>query len=214
MAKGKNRAQTEQAATARAEFERKKRQKTLITRGIGAIVLVAIAGSAGYCVIKDRELTQATTTTQYPAGLHVAGTVAYKETPPMGGAHNVIWQNCGVYAVPIHNEHAVHALEHGAAWITYRPDLPADQIERLRTLAADDYMLLSPYPDLPAPVVASSWNHQVALQSANDARLTTFITRYKNNPTTTPEFGAPCVGGTSATATADSLQTGPGPMAR
>lgn len=214
MAKGKNRAQSEQAAAARAELQRQKRQKQLITRGVGALVLLGIAGSAGYCVLKDRQLTQATATTQYPAGQHVDGPVTYRETPPMGGAHNVVWQNCGVYAVPIHNEHAVHALEHGAVWITYRPDLPADQVTRLRALAADDYMLLSPYPGLPAPVVASSWNHQLKLEDANDARLTAFITKYKNNPATTPEFGAPCVSGTSATATADSLKTAPGPMAR
>ena len=38
-------------------------------------------------------------------------------------------------------------------------------------------------------------------------RLQRFIDRYKNNPDTTPEFGAPCAGGTSATAAADTLQT-------
>jgi hypothetical protein len=209
MAKGKRSEKAEQAATARAEFQRRKRRRTLMNRGIVGVVLLLVAGSAGYCVLRERELTTGTVDAQYPAGQHVAGTVTYRENPPLGGAHNVVWQNCGIYTVPIHNEHAVHALEHGAIWITYRPDLPAADVQRLQTVAADDYMLLSPYPGLPAPVVVSAWNHQIALTGADDGRLARFIAKYKNNPSTTPEFGAPCRGGTNATAAVDSLQTAP-----
>jgi hypothetical protein len=101
----------------------------------------------------------------------------------------------------------VHSLEHGAVWITYRPDLPPDQVQTLKSTAADDFMLLSPYPGLPSPVVASAWNHQIRLDGAADSRLQPFIDQYKNNPAITPEFGAPCAGGTSATAAADTLRT-------
>jgi hypothetical protein len=116
-----------------------------------------------------------------------------------------VWQTCGIYDNPIHNEHAVHSLEHGAVWITYRPGLPADQIQRLKTLASDDFMLLSPYPGLPAPIVATAWNNQLQLERADDPRLPRFISRFKNNPSTTPEFGAACFGGTMVGAEANSL---------
>jgi hypothetical protein len=213
MAKERGRVKREQAAQDRAESKKAKHRKTLITRGVLGLVGVLVAGSAGFCVFRDQQLTSAITSANYPAGQHVAGRISYRETPPLGGAHNVVWQNCGIYATPIHDEHAVHALEHGAVWITYRPDLPADQVQRLRSLASDDYMLLSPYTGLPAPVVASAWNNQVKLDGADDPRLAGFIARFKNNPSTTPEFGAPCVGGTGVTGEADSLQTS-GPMAR
>jgi hypothetical protein len=136
----------------------------------------------------------------------MAGKIQYTENPPVGGAHNVAWQNCGIYNAPIHSEHAVHSLEHGAVWITYRPDLPADQVEMLRRVASDDLMLLSPYPGLPAPVVASSWNHQITLEGASDPKLAAFIAKFKNNPETTPEFGASCFGAiTSGAANVASL---------
>jgi hypothetical protein len=214
VAKERVKAKQEQAAAARAEHKRRKRRKTMITRAVLGVILLAIAGSAGFCVIRERDLMGDVTTASYPVGQHVSGRVFYKETPPLGGTHNVIWQNCGIYDTPLHNEHAVHALEHGAVWITYRPDLPADQVQRLKALSSDDYMLLSPYPGLPSPVVASAWNYQITLDGADDSRLPRFIAKFKNNPGTTPEFGAPCSGGTSAGIEADSLGTPAGPMAR
>ena len=199
MAKERVRARQEQAASQRAEYKRKKQRARWIQRGVGAALLVVVVSATGYCVVQERELTEAVTTAAYPGGQHAAGKLTYRETPPIGGTHNVAWQNCGIYDSPIHSEHAVHSMEHGAVWITYRPDLPADQLQRLKTLASDDYMLLSPYPGLPAPVVASAWNRQITLEDAGDPRLPRFITRFKNNAATTPEFGAVCFGGTSAT---------------
>jgi hypothetical protein len=213
MAQDREKKKAEDAAR-RQQFQQARRRKALIRRAtLGAVVLAAMAGT-GYCVISERRFMADVATTDYPAARHMAGAIAYLETPPMGGPHNVAWQNCGIYSSPIHNEHAVHSLEHGAVWITYRPDLPVADIQRLNTLASDDYMLLSPFPNLPAPVVVSAWNHQVRLTGADDLRLPEFIRRYKNNPRTTPEFGASCFGGTAALATANSLNTGGGPMVR
>lgn len=135
---------------------------------------------------------------EYGAGEHVPGTVAYEQSPPVGGQHSPQWQNCGVYTEPIPNETAVHSLEHGAVWITYSPDLPADQVEELQDLASgDSYLLLSPYEGLSAPVAASTWGAQVMLDSVDDERLERFIREYRNGPQT-PEPGALCSGGVGA----------------
>ena len=214
MAKERIKARNEQRAAERAEAQRRKRRNKMMWRVVGGLIAVSAAVSVGYCVVNDRQLSGAVTTATYPHGMHRGGQITYKESPPLGGAHNVVWQNCGIYDVPIHDEHAVHSLEHGAVWITYRPGLPADAVQRLKVLAAADFMLLSPYPGLRAPVVASAWNNQIALDQADERQLARFISKYKNNPATTPEFGAPCSGGTSASAEANSLDTGPGPMAR
>jgi Protein of unknown function (DUF3105) len=130
---------------------------------------------------------------------HVDGVVTYEVQPPVGGAHNNVLQNCGFYAQPINNENAVHSLEHGAVWITYHPDLPPDQVETLRGLADQSYILVSPYPDLKAPVVLSAWGKQLTVQSASDSGVEAFINEYRQSRENTPEFGAACDGGTSAT---------------
>ena len=212
MRKDRNERQERKAAQ-REAAERQKRRTALIWRGVVALVVLGIA-AYGYRSYTQRRLLQDVATANYPAGMHVAGRIDYTETPPMGGAHNVVWQNCGIYGSPIHNEHAVHSLEHGAVWITYRPDLAADQVQTLRAIAADDFMLLSPYPGLPAPVVVSAWNHQTTLDGAHDPRLAAFVSQYRNNPQTTPEFGAPCAGGIATTAVVDTLTTASAGMTR
>ena len=91
----------------------------------------------------------------------------------------------------------MHSLEHGAVWITYQPDLPAAEKEALRTLAADQpYLLVSPYPGLDSPLVASAWGAQLRLEQADDPRLPAFIARYAGNG---PEPGATCDTGVETT---------------
>ncbi|HTM04015.1 MAG TPA: DUF3105 domain-containing protein [Vicinamibacterales bacterium] len=197
-------------ATQQAAQARRSERNAWIWRGV-IVVLALVVAVVGYRWYQTRDLLKDVKLADYPAGRHLMGHIDYKETPPMGGPHNLVWQNCGVYDVPIHNEHAVHALEHGAIWITYRPDLAKGELDTLKSLAADDFMLLSPYPGLGSPIVASAWNHQLPLRRADDPRLRKFIDEFKNNPETTPEFGAPCAGGTSGAADADTLNVTPRP---
>jgi len=103
---------------------------------------------------------------------HVQTPVAYPQTPPVGGNHAPVWQNCGFYAMPIAHENAVHSLEHGAVWITCRANLPQKEVEALHQLARrQPYLLVGPLPDGPAPVAASAWGHQLQLESIRDPRL-------------------------------------------
>lgn len=131
---------------------------------------------------------------------HVDGSVDYESYPPSGGDHFPVWQNCGFYEVAVLDEMAVHALEHGAVWITYQDTLPADQLALIESLAASGtHVLASPYPDLRASVVVTAWERQLDLDDANDPRLGEFVDTYAEGPTT-PEPGAPCSGGADSTA--------------
>jgi hypothetical protein len=129
-------------------------------------------------------------------------TVSYEVLPPVGGEHNPLWQNCSgmVYDAQIPNEHAVHALEHGAVWITYDPALPADQVETLAGFVENaDYTFMSPFPELDAPISMQAWGYQLKLDDANDERLREFILTLRNNAG--PEQQATCGGPQSVTAT-------------
>lgn len=171
----------------------------LIAIGVGVVAVVGVVVFATYQTIQQRTARTAPITgvQSYaePGAGHVTEPVTYDVIPPIGGPHFAEWQNCGIYSQPVRNENAVHSLEHGAVWITYRPDLPADQVDRLRSLVRGrSYALLSPYPDLPAPVVASAWGLQLRVESASDERLSRFLVKYMQGPQT-PEPGAVCYAG-------------------
>jgi hypothetical protein len=197
MAKdSRTQARREQLAKLRAAQRRKERRTAMLMWGAGAFVIVLLIGAVGFYVVRDRTQTSldAVKTYNYKGSQHTPIKVTYKESPPVGGEHNPTWQQCGVYDQPINNENGVHSMEHGSVWITYRPGLPKGDVDKLKALITSDYLLLSPYPGLTAPVVVSSWNHQLALKGADDPRLARYITKYKQNPSTTPEYGATCTG--------------------
>jgi hypothetical protein len=191
---------------ARAIAADRQRKQSLVKRIAIAVAVVIVVAIVGYFLYQRQQsqLTQSdipagTVSYNYTGAQHSTAPVKYTENPPVGGVHNPTWQNCGYYAKPLHNENAVHALEHGAIWITYQPDLPQDQVDKLKSLAeSQSYILVSPYPGIPTPVVASAWNRQLQLQSVDDPRLDQFVRRFRLSQEA-PEPGAPCSGGTSAT---------------
>ncbi|HEX4442990.1 MAG TPA: DUF3105 domain-containing protein [Galbitalea sp.] len=145
---------------------------------------------------------------------HVTGPVRYVVTPPVGGPHDPVWMNAGVYTKPLPVARAVHNLEHGAVWITYDPNLPAKEIKELtafvtkQTLIPEDlssfgisnaknrYVDLSPWASntLPSPIVISSWGYQLRVTSPTDPRLQQFVDTLRYKQKYSPEFGGPVDG--------------------
>ena len=117
----------------------------------------------------------------YPATTNasVEGPIDYERHPPTNGDHAPIWQNCGFYEEPIRDRHVVHSLDHGVVWLTYRPDLPEQQVRALRPYGDENYVIVSPYPGQNAPVIATSWRVQLELNSANDPRLRHFVNQFR-----------------------------------
>ncbi|MCC7165676.1 MAG: DUF3105 domain-containing protein [Anaerolineae bacterium] len=177
----------------RAQAARQTRQIPWLWIGLGIVALVFL-GTLLFSATQTRPIEGIEIFPSVSAG-HTDEAVTYAQTPPVGGEHNPVWQNCGIYDQPLRNENAVHSMEHGALWITYQPDLPADQVSQLQNLARGQrYVLLSPFEDLPSAIAASGWGAQIKMNNANDPRLPNFISTYQNGPFT-PERGATCAGG-------------------
>lgn len=126
---------------------------------------------------------------------HVDEDIAFGELPPVGGTHRDVWQNCGIYDVPVEPANAVHSMEHGAIWITYQPDLADDQVLELQDMMrGESFVILSPYPGLRSPVVLTAWQVQLEMDSVDNGRIADFIEQYRVGPYT-PERGASCSNG-------------------
>jgi hypothetical protein len=129
---------------------------------------------------------------------HVQEDVDYPQTPPVGGDHWDAWLDCGVYDVPVTDENAVHDLEHGSVWITYRADLvdPAGVAVLADQLPANGIM--SPHPGQEAPVVITAWGRQLDLVGPDDPRIALFLDAFGAGETAPEPWGS-CVGGTADT---------------
>ncbi|MCH5677133.1 DUF3105 domain-containing protein [Streptomyces gilvus] len=129
---------------------------------------------------------------------HVAGTVSYPMHPPVGGNHNPVWLNCNgnVYTKAVKDENAVHALEHGAVWVTYTDKAKKSDVDTLSAkVKQTPYSLMSPYTNQTSPIELTAWGHQLGVTSADDPKVAKFFETYVQGRQT-PEPGASCTGGT------------------
>jgi hypothetical protein len=123
---------------------------------------------------------------------HTPEDVDYPQSPAVGGPHDPVWLDCGVYGDPVREENVVHDLEHGTVWIAYDPDAGVD-VDTLAGLLPQNG-IVSPYPDLGSPVVVTVWGRQLTLDGADDPRLPLFVDTYAGGETA-PEPFASCAGG-------------------
>jgi hypothetical protein len=161
---------------------------------LGALVV------GGSVMNRGREWTNDVRVYSNPGGIHVEIPVNYQVSPPVGGPHNPVWQNCGIYRDELLAEHVVHSLEHGAVWVTYNPDLVTlDEISDLEQRSAGrNHLILSPYRAQEPPIVLTAWDRQLDIDDAASSVIEEFLDTYTLG-LQSPEPGARCDGGTSVT---------------
>lgn len=193
----------------RAEHARERRNR-ILTISISAVVVLALVGFGAFVLNKksdEKDEQQAAAKAPIKGEKswdakkltrnHVEKAVSYPMKPPVGGDHNPVWINCDgdVYKKPIPDVNAVHALEHGAVWVTYTDKASADDVKALDDkVSKTPYSLMSPYAGQAGAIMLSAWGKQVTVDSAADPRVNAFFTKYVQGAQT-PEPGAACTGG-------------------
>jgi len=176
------------------QIKQEKQRKTLMIAG--PIVVVVLFLAVGLILrLTEPDVEGTVFVESAPANQHELD-ITYEpgDLPPTGGVHQPTWQNCGIYDQPVAAEYAIHAMEHGAIWVTYQPELANADVSALQDmLRGDSYVILSPYPGQTAPIALTGWDLQLTVDSVADSRITEFVDKYTGSRG--PESGASCSGG-------------------
>ena len=123
--------------------------------------------------------------------------VVYKSNPPTSGNHWPEPLQDGVYDKEKPDEAAVHSLEHGRIWISYKPSIPEQTKEALRKLLKGRApIIVTPRSANETDIALVAWTRLDAFNlnpdgSFDEKRILDFIQRYKNKgPELIPEHAA------------------------
>lgn len=101
------------------------------------------------------------------------------DEPPTSGDHAeaLPWQ---VYDQEVPDGNVIHNMEHGGVYISYRPDLPEEQKDKLKALFSKPYSnpefspikaVVAPRADNKAPIVLSSWTRSLTLETYDEEKI-------------------------------------------
>lgn len=168
----------------------------MISKLIFGLLALATVGLLTYGYLRDEpEPPRPGVAQANKGGVHVQSKEYGGDEPPTSGDHTspVPWQ---AYEDEVPDANIIHNLEHGGIYVSYRPDLPADQVVRLRELFFEPYSnpdfkptkaLLAPRAANKSPIVISSWNRSLTLESYDEKQLMDY---YLANFGKSPEPGA------------------------
>lgn len=127
-----------------------------------AIVFLAGGGDGG----ERAALEDADCTLEVKPGLKGDHTLQISETsekwntdPPSSGPHNELPAIWGSYDEPVPLAQTVHNLEHGGIVIHYGPDVPAAEVDEIRTFYNDDPngLIVAPLSSLGDKIALTAW---------------------------------------------------------
>jgi cytochrome oxidase Cu insertion factor (SCO1/SenC/PrrC family) len=109
--------------------------------------------------------------------------VAYNSNPPTSGRHLASARSWGIYDQTLADEGALHNLEHGGIWITYRPDLDPDAVFELQDITTryPNAVVMSPRAENDSPIAIVSWGRIMPLQTLDTTAVDLYIRTYVNN---------------------------------
>lgn len=119
--------------------------------------------------------------------------LTYNSNPPTGGWHYDQPAQTGIYDKEFPDEQLIHNLEHSHIWIAYKPDLPAEQIEKLADIAKDygSKIIMTPRQANDIPIAFMAWEHLLKMDTFDESLARDFIEAYRGlaGPEKIADFG-------------------------
>lgn len=116
--------------------------------------------------------------------------VAYNSNPPTNGPHyngtnkdeGIGPIPCQTYTQEVEDESAVHNLEHGAVWVTYKDINDTALADKLKKITENySKVLLSPRSKDDSKIAVVSWNRLLKLDNFDETKITDFIKLYQSS---------------------------------
>lgn len=118
------------------------------------------------------------------------------DEPPTSGDHDAQPLPRQAFDQEVPDARAIHNLEHGYIYISYRPDLPAEQVEKIKGLFFAPFtrekfdpnkVIMAPRAENGSLIVLSSWTRSLKLDVFDEEKMVEF---YLKNVSKSPEPGA------------------------
>lgn len=163
--------------------ERKRFIKKITTWTIG-VLIVGGSGYGLYYLASQPEKPRPGETFPILGQEHIAvGAThpAYNSNPPTSGWHYAQPADWGVYQKELPDEQAIHNLEHGGIWISYK-DVDDKTKSDLETIGKryPGSVLVTPRAANDAKIVLVSWGRLEKLESFDETKIIDFIRANKN----------------------------------
>lgn len=107
--------------------------------------------------------------------------VNYKTNPPTSGGHLATTKKWGVYNKKIEDKMALHSLEHGGIWISYK-NMDDESIKILEEIGKSNSqsVIVSPRENNDNNLVVASWGKMMRLETVDKTLIQKYINTYKN----------------------------------
>ena len=107
--------------------------------------------------------------------------VTYNTNPPTSGDHFAEAESWGVNEKEVEDKAAIHGLEHGGIWITYK-DIDEESTKILEEIGRENSgsTIVSPRSGNEAKISVASWGRMMKLDAVDKALIQKYIATYKN----------------------------------